>query len=141
MIDAVSSHQSKQEEGEGIVGNRHLWILVALVVMFTGLGFLGFALLHSSGSDGAASVQPQEQVSSELLETTKDLQRTQQQAFDQLQVVQDQLTAQKEETKKLSEQIAALTGKLLVLQQSAAEIPPPPAPSNSVGVRKGAAAK
>ena len=53
-----------------------------------------------------------EQVSKELLETTKGLQVTQQQAVDQLQIVQDQLVAQKAETKKLSEQIAALNEKL-----------------------------
>jgi uncharacterized coiled-coil protein SlyX len=37
---------------------------------------------------------------------------TQQQAVDQLQVVQGQLAAQKPETKRLSEQIAAVTEKL-----------------------------
>jgi uncharacterized coiled-coil protein SlyX len=44
---------------------------------------------------------------------------TQQQAVDQLQVVQDQLVAQKAETRKLSEQIAALTEKLNGVQVSA----------------------
>jgi uncharacterized coiled-coil protein SlyX len=63
--------------------------------------------------------------SDELLETTKGLQATQQQAVDQLQVVQDQLVAQKEETRKLSEQIAAVTEKLQALQQSVADIPAP----------------
>ncbi len=56
----------------------------------------------------------------ELLETTKGLQVTQQQAVDQLQIVQDQLVAQQSETKKLSEQIATLTGRLDALQQSIA---------------------
>jgi len=51
-----------------------------------------------------------------LIETTKGLRITQQQAVDQLQVVQDQLVAQKVETKKLSEQIATLTEKLNALQ-------------------------
>jgi uncharacterized coiled-coil protein SlyX len=50
---------------------------------------------------------------------------TQQQAIDQLQVVQDQLVAQQTETKKLSEQIATLTEKLDALQQSVANIPAP----------------
>jgi uncharacterized coiled-coil protein SlyX len=54
---------------------------------------------------------------------TKGLQVTQQQAVDQLQVVQDQLAAQKAETKRLSEQIAAVTEKLGALQQSVADIP------------------
>jgi uncharacterized coiled-coil protein SlyX len=60
-----------------------------------------------------------------LLETAKGLEVTQQQAVDQLQVVQDQLMAQQTETKKLSEQIAMLTEKLDALQQSVANIPAP----------------
>jgi uncharacterized coiled-coil protein SlyX len=58
-----------------------------------------------------------------LLETTKGLEVTQQQAVDQLQIVQDQLAAQQAETKKLSKQIATLTEKLDALQQSVANIP------------------
>jgi uncharacterized coiled-coil protein SlyX len=64
--------------------------------------------------------------SDELLETTKGLQITQQQAVDQLQVVQDQLVAQQAETKRLSEQIAKLTERLDGLQQSVANSPAPP---------------
>ena len=63
--------------------------------------------------------------SDELLETTKGLEATQQQAVDQLQIVQDQLVAQQNETKKLSEQIATLTEKLDALQRSVANIPTP----------------
>ena len=63
--------------------------------------------------------------SDELLETTKGLEVTQQQAVDQLQIVQDQLVAQQNETKKLSEQIATLTEKLDALQRSVANIPAP----------------
>jgi uncharacterized coiled-coil protein SlyX len=76
-------------------------------------------------SPSAVSAPAREQVSSELLETTKGLEVTQQQAVDQLQVVQDQLVAQQTETKKLSEQIATLTEKLDALQQSVANIPAP----------------
>jgi septal ring factor EnvC (AmiA/AmiB activator) len=68
----------------------------------------------------AASRRP----SDELLETTKDLQVTQQQAVDQLQVVQDQLVAQRAETKRLADQFAALTQRLDALQQSIANMQP-----------------
>ena len=61
-----------------------------------------------------------EQVSNEILETAKGLGITQQQAVDQLQVIQDQLVAQKAETKQLSDQIAALTEKLNALQIASA---------------------
>jgi uncharacterized coiled-coil protein SlyX len=74
---------------------------------------------------GGVSSPAREQVPNELLETAKGLEVTQQQAVDQLQVVQDQLVAQQTETKKLSEQIAMLTEKLDALQQSVANIPAP----------------
>jgi uncharacterized coiled-coil protein SlyX len=51
-------------------------------------------------------------------ETTRALQATQQETIDQLQIVQDQLAAQKLETKKLSEQIADLTEKLEAVQSN-----------------------
>ena len=125
MVDASFLRQ-RQSEDDAVPSNLQLWIFaVALAVILTGLGF---ALLQpSSRSDGAAALPPTpalEQVSNELLETTKGLQMTQQQAVDQLQVVQDQLAAQKAETKRLSEQIAAVTAKLEALQQSFAEFPP-----------------
>jgi len=81
---------------------------------------------RACGSPNVANPAPG-YVSKELLETTKGLQATQQQAVDQLQVVQDQLVAQKEETRKLSEQVATLTEKLQALQQSVANISAPAA--------------
>jgi septal ring factor EnvC (AmiA/AmiB activator) len=94
----------------------------------------GLSELPSSAS--AALAPAREQVADEILETAKGLGITQQQAVDQLQVVQDQLAMQKAETKRLSEQIAAVTEKLDALQQSIASIPaptvaaPPPAPKS-----------
>ena len=92
---------------------------------------LGFALLQRASVGNGAAAMPSsaanEQSLKELIETTKGLQITQQQAVDQLQVVQDQLVAQKAETKKLSEQIATLTEKLEAVQQSVANPPTPAA--------------
>jgi uncharacterized coiled-coil protein SlyX len=128
MVDASFSRQ-RQSEDDAAPTNRQLWIFaVGLAVILTGLGF-GLLQLGSR-SDGAAALESttvtaREQVSNEILETTRGLQMTQQQAVDQLQVVQDQLAAQKAETKRLSEQIAAVTEKLGALQQSFAEIPAP----------------
>jgi uncharacterized coiled-coil protein SlyX len=87
---------------------------------------LGFALLQRGSGGGAVTSAPaREQVSNELLERTNGLQITQQQAVDQLQVVQDQLAAQKAETKRLSDQIATLTEKLDSLRRSIANTPSP----------------
>jgi uncharacterized coiled-coil protein SlyX len=87
----------------------------------------GLSLVRVFGGTMAAAPSPSvahaptvEQVSNEILETAKGLGITQQQAVDQLQVVQDQLVAQKAETKKLSEQIAALTERLNTLQAASA---------------------
>ena len=136
MIDASFSRQRRQED-RAIVGVRRLRAFaIALAIILIGLGgalFWGFggstvAALPSSAS--AVSAPAREQVANEILEMAKGLGIAQQQAVDQLQVVQDQLAAQKAETKKLSEQMAAVTEKLDALQQSVASIPTPPVASS-----------
>jgi septal ring factor EnvC (AmiA/AmiB activator) len=127
MVDDSFSRQRHLED-RAATAVRQRWIFaVALGLILIGLGCV---LLQLGGTTAtvvpsAATTAAHEQVSNELLETTKGLQATQQQAVDQLQVVQDQLVAQKEETRKLSEQIAAVAEKLQALQQSVADIPAP----------------
>jgi uncharacterized protein HemX len=65
------------------------------------------------------------QASEQLVEKTKGLEATQQESIDQLQVVQDQLqtmrrlfAAQQADTRKLSEQVGALTEAINGLRQS-----------------------
>ena len=94
-------------------------LIIPLVAAFVLVG--GGSMIVWSFSESKA-VAPR---SDELLETTKGLEVTQQQTVDQLQIVQDQLVAQQNETKKLSEQIATLTERLDALQRSVANIPPP----------------
>ncbi|SIO47980.1 hypothetical protein SAMN05443247_06038 [Bradyrhizobium erythrophlei] len=128
MIDLSYSHQRDQEDRAAVWARRQRMIvpLVAASILLGG----GLSIVWGFGgvltpSPSAVSAPAREQVSSELLETTKGLEVTQQQAVDQLQVVQDQLVAQQTETKKLAEQIATLTEKLDALQQSVANIPAP----------------
>lgn len=71
------------------------------------------------------------QASEQLLEKTKDLETTQQEAIDQLQVVQDQLqtvrrllAAQQIDTKRLSEQVEGLTSAIDSLKESFASAQP-----------------
>lgn len=71
------------------------------------------------------------QASEQLVEKTKGLEISQQEAVDQLQVVQDQLqgmqrllAAQQAETKRLSEQVGGLTGAIDGLRQSFASTQP-----------------
>jgi HAMP domain-containing protein len=65
------------------------------------------------------------QASEQLVTKTKDLEVTQQQSIDQLQMVQDQLqaiqqmlTAQRIETKRLTEKVGDLSGSLDTMRQS-----------------------
>ena len=116
MVDAAYSH--KLQFGRAAVRAR--WqLIIPLVAAFVLIGG-GWTVWAFSATKEAAP-----RASDELLETTKGLEVTQQQAVDQLQIVQDQLVAQQAETKKLSKQIATLTEKLDALQQSVANIPAP----------------
>jgi uncharacterized protein HemX len=71
------------------------------------------------------------QASEQLVEKTKGLEATQQESIDQLQVVQDQLStvrrlmaSQQSETKRLSDQVTALTEAIEGLRQSFASAQP-----------------
>ena len=112
------------------VGAAFVFIVAGLSLLW---GFGGtMAAAPSSSVAHAATV---EQVSKEILETAKGLGITQQQAVDQLQVVQDQLVAQQTETKKLSEQITTLTERLDALQQSVANPPATSARAATTGLQ------
>jgi uncharacterized coiled-coil protein SlyX len=104
--------------------HQRLIVPAAAAFVFVVAGLLlvrGFGgTMAAAPSSSVAHAPTVEEVSNEILETVKGLGITQQQAVDQLQVVQDQLVAQQTETKKLSEQIATLTERLDALQQSVA---------------------
>ncbi len=104
-------------------------VAAAFVFIVAGLSLVwGFGgTMAAAPSSSVAHAPTVEQVSNEMLETAKGLGITQQQAVDQLQVVQDQLVAQQTETKKLSEQITTLAERLDALQQSVANMPAPSA--------------
>ncbi|MDB5605556.1 MAG: hypothetical protein JWP25_2456 [Bradyrhizobium sp.] len=131
MVDASFSRQRDQEDRVAVQARRRRLIIpvVAGLVLIGGGWTMVWALGESkvvappSGVPTASAISGR--ASDELLETTKGLEVTQQQAVDQLQVVQDQLAAQQAETKKLSEQISALTEKLDALQGSVTNIPAP----------------
>ena len=128
MIDASFSRQRAKEDCADAHGRRRLIIpLVSTLVLIGGVTAwaLGGSKVDAPPPNVVIAPANSGQASDELLETAKGLQVTQQQAVDQLQVVQDQLAAQKAETKKLSEQMAAVTEKLDALQQSVASIPAP----------------
>jgi len=102
-------------------------IAVALAVILTGLGF---ALLQlGSRSDGVAclAVHHRPCARASLKRTPRDDEGSPDDAAARLSTsyrsFKTSLAAQKAETKRLSEQIAAVTAKLEALQQSFAEFP------------------
>jgi uncharacterized protein HemX len=130
------------------IGSQPIVLAAAtLVIMVLGIGLIGLWRAYTGTSPelersaAARLLQTRTaQASEQLVEKTKGLEATQQESIDQLQVVQDQLqtvkrllTAQQTETKRLSEQVGALTGAIEGLRQSFASAPsqetssPPPA--------------
>jgi uncharacterized coiled-coil protein SlyX len=131
MIGASFSRQRDQENRAIVRDRRRLIIPLVAALLLIGGGWMtawafGGSKAAAPPSEVSTTSATSGRPSDELLETAKGLQVTQQQAVDQLQVVQDKIAAQQAETKKLSEQIAAVTEKLDALQRSVADIPAPP---------------
>jgi uncharacterized coiled-coil protein SlyX len=130
MADEALSLHGRQQAAQAM--RQRLAITLAAALVLVGGGLI---TMWAAGERSPAVVAPaahplpasgvSRRPSDELLETAKGLQVTQQQAVDQLQVVQDQLVAQRAETKRLSDQIAALTQRFDALQQSIANLPAP----------------
>jgi hypothetical protein len=105
---------------------------VALILVVLGIGSITLWRAYTGNAPEtdrvAATRQLQArtaQASEQLVEKTKGLEATQQESIDQLQVVQDQLqtvrrllASQQTDTKKLSEQVGALTEAIEGLRQS-----------------------
>jgi uncharacterized protein YoxC len=106
---------------------------VALALVLIGIGSIVLWRIYTGSSpetERAATTTRQlqvrtTQISEQLNEKTKGLEATQQESIDQLQAVQDQvlvlrqsLATQQAETKKLSDQVAALNEAIESLRQS-----------------------
>jgi hypothetical protein len=105
---------------------------VALILVVLGIGSIALWRAYTGNAPEtdrvAATRQLQArtaQASEQLVEKTKGLEATQQESIDQLQVVQDQLQtvrrllgSQQTDTKKLSEQVGALTEAINGLRES-----------------------
>src|SRR3984893_5331023 len=122
----------------------------ALIVLVVGAGSIALWRAYTGTSPeqdrvvAARQLQVRTaQASEQLVEKTKGLEVSQQESIDQLQVVQDQLqtvkrllTAQQNDTKRLSEQVGSLTGAIDTLRQSfasaqASEASSPPSARNT----------
>lgn len=131
MIDASKFPQSKFPPSKvPHLAQRQILVIAGALVLIAG----GVAVLRSGGANSTISTPPpapvvvttaapRPQIPDELIEATRALGTTQQQAVDQLQVVQDLLATQRAETKRLSDEIEALNAKLSALQEAVANIP------------------
>jgi Tfp pilus assembly protein FimV len=120
-----------------LIGRRFMPVIAICGFLVITSGLILWATGGNSAAvvtPGAAAVAPAQ---TGLAERTRDLEVTEQQAVDQLQVMQDQLAAQQTETKKLADQLEALNDKLGALQQSVSSMPLPSAAASSKVVRKG----
>jgi uncharacterized protein HemX len=144
MIEFIS--RDARASGIARIGGQPIALAAAaLVIILVGVGSIVLWRAYTGTSPeqdritSARQLQARTaQASEQLVEKTKGLEASQQESIDQLQVVQDQLltvkrllTAQQNETKRLSEQVQGLTGAVDGLRQSfasaqSAEVSSPP---------------
>lgn len=138
---ALQSHSAKTATRFG--GQPIALAAVALVLLLVGAGSVALwraASGNSPETDRAVSARQIQaraaQASEQLVEKTKALDLSQQEAIDQLQALQDQmlgvkrlLAAQQNDTKRLSDQLGELTTAIEGLRQSFASAQPTDAPS------------
>jgi septal ring factor EnvC (AmiA/AmiB activator) len=129
MIDALPSDPGK----DGVAATRHLQtrlIVGAVAALAIVAGAFVWRIAASRPPPAIptaitnAAPPARNPVLDKLVETTQGLEDSQQQAIDQLQVLQQLLASQQAEIRKSSDEIAALSDKLEALRQSFASAPP-----------------
>jgi hypothetical protein len=126
MVELLPSDPNENSNRVGPHPSRRV-----LVVALASLLVLGGAVIWRASVSRPVPEQakivapPRDPMLVQLVENTKALEDSQQQAIDQLQVLQDLLRAQQAETKKSSDRVAALNARLDTLQQAFASIAPP----------------
>ena len=98
--------------------NRHLPIAVLALIAVALLAMLGVY----------ASISAKAPPANETAQALRDMQTSQQRAEDQLKALQQTVSSDQAEIRRLSEEVTALTGKLAALQQSVARAQRAPAP-------------
>jgi peptidoglycan hydrolase CwlO-like protein len=130
MIDALPSEPNK----DSAAASRHLHrrlIVGAVAALLIVAGAFVWRMTASSPPAQIANVATspapaaRNPVLDELVEATKALETSQQQAIDQLQELQQLITSQQAEARKSSAAVAVLNAKLEALQQSFASLPAP----------------
>src|SRR5471030_3281128 len=135
MIELTS--ENAKTGGIGHIGSQPIALAAAvLVIIVVGAGSIALWRAYTGTfpeQDRVVAARQLQvrtaQASEQLVEKTKGLEVTQQESIDQLQVIQDQLqtvkrllAAQQADTKRLSEQVSALTEAIDGLRQSFASV-------------------
>jgi chromosome segregation ATPase len=136
MIDVISDDQGNHRIAR--IGRQPIALAaVALVLMLTGAGSIAIWRATAGSSTEPDRVMSARQIqlraaeaSEQLVERTKALESSQQEAIDQLQALQDQiqgvkrlLAAQQTDARRLSDQVGAVSGAIDSLRQSFASAP------------------
>jgi uncharacterized protein HemX len=156
MIELTS--RNTRTNGIGGISSQPIALAAAILILIVlGVGSIALWRAYSGTSPEqerlalARQLQARTaQASEQLVEKTKNLEATQQESIDQLQVVQDQLqavrrllAAQQADTKRLSEQVSGLAEAIDGLRQSFASVQSaessPPARNKSIRTRSRAA--
>jgi septal ring factor EnvC (AmiA/AmiB activator) len=128
MIDAFPSEPRKDSVAATRHAHRRL-IVGAVAALMIVAGASVWRMASGPPPIASSATKPAEParnpVLDELVETTKALEVSQQQAIDQLQELQQLLAAQRTEAKKSSGEVAALSDKLEALRQAFASAPVP----------------
>jgi hypothetical protein len=139
MIDTLPSEPGKHSyavtrhlHGRLIVGAVAALMIVAGAFVWRIVASAPPPIARPTTSAAAPATNPgTNPVLDELVEATKALEISQQQAIDQLQELQQLLTTQQAEIKKSSGEVAALSDKLETLRQSFASATPAPSPEQA----------
>ena len=107
------------------LSRRLLVVALASLLVLGGAAIWRASVSRPAPEQAKAVPPPRDPLLIQLVENTKALEDSQQQAIDQLQVLQDLLRAQQAESRKASDRVAALNARLDTMQQAFASLAPP----------------
>ncbi|MBS0528961.1 MAG: hypothetical protein JSS22_06185 [Proteobacteria bacterium] len=131
MVDALPSEPNSRGATSTRPLRSQLLLIATAAILVTGgivlwrMGTQGAPIQQPTKT--AVSSPPKNPVLDELVRTTRALNDSQQQAIDQLQVLQDTVASQAAALKASSDQVAALNARLETLRQSFASTAQPAA--------------